>query len=299
LVEEASDFAIPPGRQIPRVHQPSTILFLRDFVGRNQPCIATGLLEEWPAMQTWQEHQGLCGALEGGKKLVSIDATPSGFGDAVIRHPDDHELVFVQPEKRRVPIGEFLTELEERDCDADADVLYLSHQNDNLSVEMPELLTDVAGEGLPMAVEAFGNSPDAVNLWIGDARAVSTMHRDNYENMYCVVKGEKVFDLLPPCCAPLLPMTEVRNGTYRKCHKEEGEAEGSQGWVVELDDDPSSTTLWTRFDIENEAIGAEHSQGEDRMAQADDAAEARRILKSMVCRVHVRAGEVLYLPAMW
>ncbi len=31
-----------------------------------------------------------------------------------------------------------------------------------------------------------------INLWIGDERAVSSAHKDNYENMYCVVVGEKV-----------------------------------------------------------------------------------------------------------
>lgn len=31
-----------------------------------------------------------------------------------------------------------------------------------------------------------------VNLWIGDHRAVSSFHRDPYENMYAVLVGEKV-----------------------------------------------------------------------------------------------------------
>lgn len=32
-----------------------------------------------------------------------------------------------------------------------------------------------------LAKDAFGNVPDAVNIWIGDERAVSTMHKDHYE----------------------------------------------------------------------------------------------------------------------
>lgn len=32
-----------------------------------------------------------------------------------------------------------------------------------------------------LAKDAFGNEPDAVNIWIGDERAVSTMHKDHYE----------------------------------------------------------------------------------------------------------------------
>jgi hypothetical protein len=321
LLDEASDFVLPPGRTVPRVHRPSSTLFLREFVGRNQPCVATGLLDdedEWPALRKWQDHGGLCAALDDGQQVVSIDATPSGFGDAVICHPVDQQLVFVQPEKRSMHIGEFLAQLD--DASGDDDVLYLSHQNDNLRVEMPALMADIAAEGLPLALDAFGNSPDAINLWIGDARAVSTMHRDNYENMYCVVKGEKVFDLLPPCCAPLLPMVEVRNGIYRKHEPGAGEATEEVGvdqsggrrksaWTVDLDDDPDSVTMWTRFDVENPDIGVGATTDCSSTTQQPldvevaksraEASAAREKLKSMVCRVHVRAGEVLYLPAMW
>lgn len=37
-----------------------------------------------------------------------------------------------------------------------------------------------------LAKDAFGNEPDAVNIWIGDERAVSTMHKDHYEVRICV-----------------------------------------------------------------------------------------------------------------
>ena len=39
-------------------------------------------------------------------------------------------------------------------------------------------------ERLSIAVEAFGNEPEATNVWIGDQRAVSSLHKDFYENMY-------------------------------------------------------------------------------------------------------------------
>jgi hypothetical protein len=38
----------------------------------------------------------------------------------------------------------------------------------------------------------FGESPDAVNIWIGNDAAVSSLHMDHYENMYAVVRGQKV-----------------------------------------------------------------------------------------------------------
>ena len=49
--------------------------------------------------------------------------------------------------------------------------MYLSQQDDNLQKEFVVLLAeDIVEENLKLGVTAFGNSPDAVNLWIGDER---------------------------------------------------------------------------------------------------------------------------------
>ena len=68
----------------------------------------------------------------------------------------------------------------------------------SLLEEFPSLVDDCADE-IPFASQALGKRPDAVNLWIGDERSHTTFHRDHYENVYCVVRGVKVFHLLPPC----------------------------------------------------------------------------------------------------
>lgn len=34
--------------------------------------------------------------------------------------------------------------------------------------------------------------------------SVSSMHKDPYENIYCVVQGEKHFTLMPPDCYPFM-----------------------------------------------------------------------------------------------
>jgi hypothetical protein len=90
-------------------------------------------------------------------------------------------------------------------------VFYLSQQNDNMRQEFPMLLSEdededededegeegreegrIPAAGFPIAHQAFGNAPDAVNLWIGDSKSLSSLHKDPYENMYAVLKGEKV-----------------------------------------------------------------------------------------------------------
>jgi Cupin-like domain len=55
-------------------------------------------------------------------------------------------------------------------------VPYYSHQNDCLRCELPQLMADVP-PSIPLAAEAFGNQPDAVNVWIGDDRSVSSVHK--------------------------------------------------------------------------------------------------------------------------
>jgi jumonji domain-containing protein 7 len=63
-------------------------------------------------------------------------------------------------------------------------VCYLSEQNGSFRTEFAPLWADVDAD-LAWATAAFGAPAEAVNLWMGDARAVSAMHKDHYENM-CV-----------------------------------------------------------------------------------------------------------------
>ena len=62
-------------------------------------------------------------------------------------------------------------------------VAYLSYQNDSLREQFAPLRADVP-PCLDFARDALGNAPDAVNLWIGDGRAVTTAHVDHYENLW-------------------------------------------------------------------------------------------------------------------
>ncbi len=70
-------------------------------------------------------------------------------------------------------------------------------ENDNLRGEYSDLYTDVAKD-IPWARIALGQDPDAINLWMGNSRSVTALHKDNYENIYCQVMGAKHFVLLPP-----------------------------------------------------------------------------------------------------
>jgi len=154
--------------------------------------VADGI-DDWPALRKWPLKSYLRTKLS--SATVTIDRVPVdertglGLGDSVVRGS-----YFVTPSEEQMRFGDFLDVLEgKRHTDG---VLYCQHQNSSLTSEFTPLVADVSE--LAFASEAFGSEPDAINLWIGGDRSVSTLHHDPYENMYAVVAGAKHFLLYPP-----------------------------------------------------------------------------------------------------
>ena len=67
---------------------------------------------------------------------------------------------------------------------------------------------------VPWARVALGRKPDAINFWLGNSRSVTSLHRDNYENIYAQVVGFKHFILLPPVENPCVNEQELPAATY-------------------------------------------------------------------------------------
>merc|ERR1711973_722803 len=95
------------------------------------------------------------------------------------------------------------------------EVLYIQKQNSNLTDEFKSIIDDVESE-IAWASSAFNKSPDAVNFWMGDERAITSMHKDPYENIYCVVRGHKDIILQPPTDLPWIPYKELTPGVYKR-----------------------------------------------------------------------------------
>lgn len=248
---------------VPRLaHCPEPLQFFRDFVSRNTPCVLAGGLGDF-------RLGGGVGALERrlGRKPVRVNCTPNGRADSVVADGSGAR-VFAMPEERVMPFAEFARWLRSAATDDDDEVLYISAQNDSLRSEYGELFADASFA--PRLVErfataVFGKAPDAVNLWVGGARSVSVMHRDTYENMYCCVAGTKVFHLLPPCAVPFMLETDFPNAQWRA------------GELVPV----PGATPWIERDL------------------VPDAGWLPELVRSMVQRVELRAGECLYLPSGW
>lgn len=66
----------------------------------------------------------------------------------------------------------------------DDEVLYLQSQNDNLHDELQVLLQDATAD-IPFATETFGAKPDVANVWIGDDRSITSVHKGKVHVQAC------------------------------------------------------------------------------------------------------------------
>jgi jumonji domain-containing protein 7 len=92
-------------------------------------------------------------------------------------------------------------------------ILIFPLENDNLRGEYMSLFTDVERE-IPWVRVDLREELDAINLWIGNSKSVSALHKDNYENIYCQIVGEKQFVLLPPIAHACVGEQELATASY-------------------------------------------------------------------------------------
>uniref|UniRef100_A0A3Q2GSJ3 Phospholipase A2 group IVB n=1 Tax=Equus caballus TaxID=9796 RepID=A0A3Q2GSJ3_HORSE len=228
---------------VPYLDEPPTPLhFYRDWVCPNKPCIIRNALQHWPALQKWSLPylRATVGSTE-----VSVAVTPDGYADAV---RGDR---FVMPAERRLPLSCVLDVLEGQA--QHQGVLYVQKQCSNLPTELPQLLPDVEPH-VPWASEAL-------------------VHKDHYENLYCVVSGEKHFLLHPPSDRPFIPYELYTPATYQLTE---------EGSFTLVDEEAMEKVPWIPLD-----------------PLAPDLAQYPSYSQAQALRCTVRAGEMLYLPALW
>ncbi|XP_072032141.1 bifunctional peptidase and (3S)-lysyl hydroxylase JMJD7-like [Amphiura filiformis] len=266
LAQEARELYLPDTIQyIDGV--PNPLDFYREYVCPNRPVIIRNAITHWPALHKWTIPY-----LRDiyGEKEVTVAVTPNGYADAVYK---DH---FVMPEERTMSFASFLDIMQHsNDLEKSAQhpgVFYIQKQNSNLTEEFPELIPDVEAD-IPWATETFGNPPDAVNFWMGQEKAITSMHKDHYENLYCVISGRKHFILLPPTDLPFIPY-----GTYPAAKYKEV----SPGHFEMIDDPEVGQLPWIPID-----------------PQEPDLNKWPCYSKAKPLHVTVNAGEMLYLPSLW
>ncbi|XP_061599223.1 bifunctional peptidase and (3S)-lysyl hydroxylase JMJD7 [Cololabis saira] len=257
---EAHDLYL--NRSIPYLDgPPEPLQFYRDWVGPNQPCIIRKSFSHWPALSRWTPDY-LREKI--GSKVISVAVTPNGYADAVAGDR------FVMPDEHQMSFSSVLDIIEGKV--QDSGVFYVQKQCSNLLLELPELMDDMEPH-IPWMSSALGKLPDAVNFWLGEESAVTSMHKDHYENLYCVVSGEKRFILLPPTDRPFIPYGVYQPAVYRR-------QDGGEFEIVDQTD--SDKVPWIPLD-----------PLDPDLERYPDYRQAHPLCCS------VKAGEMLYLPSLW
>ncbi|KAK4899453.1 hypothetical protein LTR27_003186 [Elasticomyces elasticus] len=243
---------------------PSALEFLQ-FVAKNRPFVVRHAANSWTASEKWDAdylRQRM------GSEEVKVAVTPLGNADAVVQQSNG-SLVFVEPHEI---FQSFTSFLDDTQASSSRHVEYAQTQNDNLHNEYANLLPDVPTD-IPFARLALGQSADAINLWLGDDRSVTSLHKDNYENIYVQIRGQKDFVLMPPVEMPCVNEQLLRPGRY--VLTDDGELE------VQLDEAAERIPVATWDPDEPEQRTTPYSH----------------LAKPL--RVTLREGDMLYLPSMW
>lgn len=169
-----------------------------------------------------------------------------------------------------------------------SDVLYYSRQNDCLRLELAPIWEANANchwfpTSFPWAEEAFDTgAPQAINLWIGNEKVVSAMHKDHYENLFYVARGQKVFTVCPPADAPFLYERDFPAGQF--VTNPDGH------WQVQplLGDDHQQpvSVKWIEADV-------------TRRTDPDYLRKFPLLKYTHAMDIIVGEGDLLYLPALW
>jgi len=249
--------------------------FVRRYVAENTPVILEGVLsDEWAFARTWTPERIVALAPEGtrvrvaplmpdgrDKWLESADLWPDLSNREPMPGVHRDRVLAVAAERIEVPIEDFAA---------------------SLHGALPALYADGAANaehsfhflGLP-------SPPDVgsllffkrYDLWLG-GKTISTLHYDNYENLFVQLVGDKEFTLFPPGDSPHLV-----DGRFQKVYatwrdgKFERTAKGISSEFV---------LNYAAYDFNSPP---EH--------YAERAKRLRRV------DVSVRAGDVLYLPWGW
>ncbi|KAG9236579.1 cupin-like domain-containing protein [Amylocarpus encephaloides] len=252
---------------------PSPLEFMR-FVALNRPFAVRGGAADWKASREWGVKK-LKEVMSGMR--VNVAVTPKGNADSPARGPNG-DLLFVKPHEEEQDFTTFLDFIITQEKNGrlpNQEIRYAQTQNDNLRNEYSPLYPSVPPT-IPFSRIALAHSPEAINLWIGNSHSVTALHKDNYENIYVQILGQKHFVLMPPLAYPCVKERVLRSANYVRDGKGGLEIKEEEGRDV-----PFAT--WDP-DVEEEGVGEEER-------------EMRELVRPM--RVTLEAGDMLYLPALW
>jgi len=171
---------LPPGHGVggvARAELPSLEAFARDCLLAAQPCVLTGVLDSWPALQRWRDARYLL-------RLAGERTVPVEMGEHYLHAGWRQELM---------PLGRFLQEhILGKARSGEAERGYLAQHP--LFSQIPALRADIA---TPDYCSLLGGSVE-LNAWLGPAGTVTPLHHDPLPNLLCQVVGAKHVRLYAP-----------------------------------------------------------------------------------------------------
>ena len=255
--------------------EPSPLEFMR-YVARNRPFVIRNGAKDWRARRLWNATY-LSEVMSG--QNVNVAITPHGNADSVIPLSSGGKL-FVKPYETEESFSRVLQAIQQQESNKDwsGPTRYAQTQNDNLRNEYATLFDDVP-KSIPFARIALEKDPDAVNFWLGNSHSVTALHKDNYENVYVQILGQKHFVLLPPVEAPCVGEKAILAATYTA---RSSEACASRNDLSICVDDPEQYVPFATWDPD---MPAQNTTVYSRFSQP--------------LKVTLDEGDMLFLPALW
>lgn len=265
-------------------YEPSPFEYMR-YVARNRPFVIKNGAKDWKARKRWNATY-LEDVMSG--QNVNVALTPHGNADSVLSLSPGNQI-FVKPHETSEPFPDVLHAIQRQEQQAATAAFtgptrYAQTQNDNLRNEYETLFADVP-KSIPFARIALDQDPDAINFWLGNSHSVTALHKDNYENIYVQILGQKHFVLLPPVEAACVNERSVLAATYRPRAQvdtkleEDGDAQSDLIIAVDAPVEYVPFATWDP-DVPNQ--------------NATPYSPYSRPL-----RVTLEEGDMLYLPALW
>jgi len=238
-----------------RLIKENPLWFHQNFVSKGIPCIIKNITNHWPAMKKWQDSNYLISKM--GKNKLSVDITPDGYADSIKNkyfvQPYQTQMTFEEFTKLRknykknkskniinninsnntsensnlnfnkIDINIDVNNDNDNDnnCIKKEFIAYVQKQNNNLNEEFNELKEDISSDVNELFSHLFQKEPDVSNIWIGTKDSVTSLHKDNYENIFMVIKGEKHFTLIPPVYYPFMQPCFYKDANWKIFKKNE------------------------------------------------------------------------------